>query len=159
MVFKWSLHHHQGGYSKVVRHKQLQTVWLLVLLSLRDYKRLSTRLYFISTNFHTELNLRLMSAMVWILQHLPCTGVGRGSEGGIGPSLDFEMWRFLIKGLAKKSCFLSFEWKKWNFNILGLLLEKYLASPGKVHSPFEKILPIPCIQRLINHGQLVNHTA
>jgi len=34
-------------------------------------------------------------------------GVGRGA-GGLGPTLDFELF-------SKKSCFLSFEWEKSNF--------------------------------------------
>jgi len=33
-------------------------------------------------------------------------GVGRGAEGVLGPSLDFEIWHFSIKFLAKKAVFL-----------------------------------------------------
>jgi len=42
-------------YSKLVRQKHLRKALLLVLLSVSDYKHLDTSLYFIITNFHTEL--------------------------------------------------------------------------------------------------------
>jgi len=38
----------------MVRQKHLRKVLLPVLLSISDYKRLHTSLYFIVTNFHTE---------------------------------------------------------------------------------------------------------
>ena len=58
MVLKWSLHHHQVTYSKLVRQKHLRKALLLVLLSVSDYKHLDTSLYFIITNLHTELKLQ-----------------------------------------------------------------------------------------------------
>jgi len=46
-------------YSKLVRQKQLRKAFLLVLLSVSDYKRLDTSLYFIFTNLHAELKLQV----------------------------------------------------------------------------------------------------
>jgi len=44
-----------SGYSKLVRQKQLRKALLLVLLSVSDYKRVYTTLYFIITNIHVKL--------------------------------------------------------------------------------------------------------
>ena len=73
MVLKWNLHHHQLGYSKLVRQKLLRKALLLVLLSTSDYKRVYTSLYFIITTSTRSLNLMWTSAMAWILQHLHYT--------------------------------------------------------------------------------------
>ena len=56
MVLKWNLHHPQVWYSKLVRLKQLQKALTPCFLSVSDYKRVYASLYFIITNFYTELN-------------------------------------------------------------------------------------------------------
>ena len=44
------------GYNKLVRQKQLLKALLLVFtIVVSDYKRLDTSLYFLTTNFHTEI--------------------------------------------------------------------------------------------------------
>ena len=73
MVLKWNLHHHQLGYSKLVRQKLLRKALLVVLLSASDYNRVYTSLYFIITTSTRSLSLMWRSAMAWILQHLHCT--------------------------------------------------------------------------------------
>jgi len=79
-------------------------------------------------------------------------GVGEGVEGALAPpcilNLIFSYYIF-----SKKGCLLSFEWKKCNFTIF--------AHPPKILGFTWKILllPPPGTQRLINHGQLVNHSA
>jgi len=69
-----------------VRQKQLQKAWLLVLLLVSDYKRLGTRLYFIGTNFHTDLTPKVnvshdINAPVFALY--TTMGIGRGAEGNL----------------------------------------------------------------------------
>jgi len=53
------------GYSKLVSQKRLRKALILVLLSVIDYKRVYTRVYFIITNFHTEHKpqVKIRSAM------------------------------------------------------------------------------------------------
>jgi len=43
------------GYSKVVQQLGKALGYSLFFLSISDYKRLETSLYFIVTNFHTDL--------------------------------------------------------------------------------------------------------
>jgi len=45
-------------------------------------------------------------------------GVGKGEEGA-------KVTPWILKILAKKRCFLDFEWEKPNFTTLGPPLEKY----------------------------------
>ena len=49
-------------------------------------------------------------------------------RGGQGPQ-DFEIWHFLINFFAKKSCFLSFEWWKWNFATFGPICKNIFGQP------------------------------
>ena len=53
------------------------------------------------------------------------------SEGGGGAkaALDFENWHFPIKFAAKKGCFFSFEWLKWNFSTFWPPLAKSFRLP------------------------------
>jgi len=62
----------------------------------------------------------------------------RGRRKGGKDPLDFDIWYF-PNFQQKKSCFLSFEGVKLNFNTFGL-------TPGKIHcslSSWKKILPTP----------------
>jgi len=56
-------------------------------------------------------------------------GVGRGGAGGPRRPLDFEIY------IAKKGCFLSFEWEKTNFTTF-VPLEKFWKNP--LVPPLEK---------------------
>jgi len=77
-----------------MRQKQLRKAWLLVLLSVSDYKRLRTSLYFITTNFHTELKPQVnvihdINAPVFTLY--TTMDVGSGQK---------EIWHFPINFLT-----------------------------------------------------------
>ena len=88
MGVKWILHR-LWQVTPMVRQKHLRKVLLPVLLSISDYKRLHTSLYFIVTNFHTEPWHEFSS--IYNTIHTRKGGV----EGGPGPSLHFETWHFL----------------------------------------------------------------
>ena len=59
----------RGIYRKLVHKKPYS--WFL--LSVGDYKRLDTSLYFMITNFHMELKPQVKSAMAWIVLYLHYT--------------------------------------------------------------------------------------
>ena len=68
--------------------------------------------------------------------------VGRGGRWSKAP-LEFEIWHFPIKFLAKKGRFLSFEWVKSNFATFGPPLEKYFW-PGLEKFTFPPPEKNPC---------------
>jgi len=80
-----------GWIQQPVASSTVAKAWLLVLISVSDYWRLSTSLYFISTNFHTELKsqVNVSRDMHYPAYTLYTTmGVGR-TEWVLNPSLDF----------------------------------------------------------------------
>jgi len=109
-----------------------------------------------------SLNLRQMSAMIWIFQHLHYTQPWASEGGRRGPWSLPRFWKLTFSCLifSKKDYSLRFEWEKWNLTIFGLPY-KILGFPWKSPPlpPLEKSFRNPCTQRFINHGQLVNHTA
>jgi len=87
--------------------------------------------------------------MTWILTTMV---VGRGGvEGGHGPTLRLEIWHFPIKSLAENTLFLVSIRKNENSRFCPLT---------KIIGFTWKYFPMPMYTiRLINRGQLVNHTA
>jgi len=70
--------------------------------------------------------------------------VGKDVQGGEGP-LEFEIWCFPIKFLAKQGCSLSFELVKWNFTIVGTTGKIFWLPLEKSNtSPLEKSFRRPC---------------
>jgi len=100
---------------------------------------LHTILHFIVTNFHTKLKPPAnVSHGVYspTFRHLihRTMGVGRAEvEGGLGPSLHFEIWHFPIKFLAKKVVCLVSSGKNESSPFLAPP-RKSLALPGKIYN-------------------------
>jgi len=72
-------------------------------------------------------------------------------EGGLWSLLDFEIWQYPIKFLAKKGCFLSFKWLELNFVAVGPPCKNvFLANPEKFATglSLEKILPTPMFRKI-----------
>ena len=140
-----------------MRQKQLGKVVTPCFTLVSDYKQLDTRSYFITTNFHTKLKPQEnishdMTSPTFTL----CTtmGVGRGGvEAVLGPSLLLKFDIFLLRYMfSKKGCYLVSSGKNEISPFLPTL-RKSLASPGKFY------YCLPRTQRLINHEQLLNHSA
>jgi len=109
MVLKWNLHHHQLGYSMLVRQKQLRKA-LLLLLSVSDCKRVYTSLYFIITIFTRSVSLMWRSAMAWILQHLHYTQCLTNH----GKLINHMFWSVSTKSwnrIVFLSCFVDLHWR------------------------------------------------
>ena len=90
---------------------------------------------------------RLFSSFcsIWQKPVVGFMGVGRG-QGNLGPLLDFQIFYFPIKFLAKIYCSLSFERVKWNFTMVAPLGKNSFSYPWKnplLAQPLEKILPTP----------------
>ena len=87
------------GYSKLVRQKQLRKALLLVLLSVNDYVRVYTSLFFIITNFHTELKSHVAAEP--LSEILPAGGHAPTPWSG-APSPVKNHW--CIAGVSKLFC-------------------------------------------------------
>ena len=143
-------------FSKLVHQKQLGKVVTLVLLWLVITSSSIQDRISLSLTTTRSLNLRKISAMTWIRQQLhytqPWALEGEGWKGP-WPLPAFEIWHFPIIFLAKKVVYLVSSWKKLNFTIFALPT-KILGFTWKII-----LLPSPGTHRLVNCGQLLNHSA